>query len=164
MRIGQGFDAHRLAPGRALVLGGVTIDHPLGLLGHSDADVLCHAIADALLGAAALGDLGRHFPDSDPTYKDVSSLLLLQKTAALLSEKGLQIVNIDATVTAQTPRLALYIALMRENIAAALGICTEQVSVKATTTEGLGFTGRGEGIAVFACALAEESRGLGANK
>ncbi|MCL2816967.1 MAG: 2-C-methyl-D-erythritol 2,4-cyclodiphosphate synthase [Clostridiales bacterium] len=156
MRIGQGFDAHRLVPGRALVLGGVTIEHHLGLLGHSDADVLCHALADALLGAAALGDLGRHFPDSDPAYKDVSSLLLLQKTAALLQEKGLKIANLDATVTAQEPRLAPYIALMRENIAAACGIETGRVSVKATTTEGLGFTGRGEGIAVFACALVED--------
>lgn len=156
MRIGQGFDAHRLVPGRALVLGGVTIGHHLGLLGHSDADVLCHAIADALLGAAALGDLGRHFPDSDPAYKDISSLLLLRKTAALLREKSLKIANLDTTVTAQEPRLAPYIGLMRENIAAALEISAEQVSVKATTTEGLGFTGRGEGIAVFACALLEE--------
>jgi len=157
VRIGQGFDAHRLVPGRALVLGGVVIEHPLGLLGHSDADVLCHAVADALLGAASLGDLGRHFPDRDPAYKDVSSLLLLQKVEQLLFIEGLEIVNIDSTVIAQEPRLAPYIEQMRRNIAAALGIEAEQVSVKATTTEGLGFPGRGEGIAASACALLEKS-------
>jgi len=150
MRIGQGYDVHRLVAGRKLVLGGVDIPHETGLLGHSDADVLCHAIADALLGAAALGDIGRHFPDSDPEYKGISSLVLLEKTAELLKNAGFAVSNVDSTVAAQAPKLAPYIAEMRENIAAALGIAPERVSVKATTEEGLGFTGRKEGISAYA--------------
>jgi len=153
MRVGQGYDVHRLVSGRPLILGGVHIPFPQGLLGHSDADVLCHAIADALLGAAAAGDIGRHFPNTDPQWKGVSSLLLLQKVAAMLAEQRFVVVNVDATVVAERPMLAPYVEHMRQNIASALGVPCAAVSVKATTTEGLGLTGRGEGIAASAVAL-----------
>lgn len=146
MRIGMGYDVHRLAEGRDLIIGGVTIPYEKGLLGHSDADVLLHAVSDALLGAAALGDIGKHFPDTDPAYKGISSLLLLEKVGALLEENGFLIENIDATIIAQAPKMRPYIDTMRENIAKALGIEVNQVNVKATTEEGLGFTGVGEGI------------------
>ena len=155
MRVGQGFDVHRLAAGRRLVIGGVEIAHDKGLLGHSDADVLLHAICDALLGAAALGDIGKHFPDSDARYKDIDSRALLREVAGLVAEKGLRIANIDATIVAEAPRMAPHIPRMVANIAADCGISPESVNVKATTTEGLGFTGRGEGIAAQAiCCLA----------
>lgn len=153
MRIGQGYDVHRLVNGRPLILGGVHIPFPQGLLGHSDADVLCHAIADALLGAAAAGDIGRHFPDTDPQWEGVSSLLLLERVAAMLAEEHLVVVNVDATVVAERPLLAPYIDQMRENIASALRVPSAAISVKATTTEGLGLTGRGEGIAASAVTL-----------
>ena len=146
MRIGMGYDVHRLVEGRDLIMGGVKIPYEKGLLGHSDADVLLHAISDALLGAAALGDIGKHFPDTDPAYKGISSLILLSKVGELLENKGFLIENIDATIIAQAPKMRPYIDTMRENIAQALGIMTEQVNVKATTEEGLGFTGSGEGI------------------
>lgn len=155
MRIGQGYDVHRLVEDRPLILGGVEIPHDRGLLGHSDADVLLHAIADALLGAAALGDIGKHFPDSDPAYKGISSLKLLAYVGALLSEHGYHIVNIDSTVIAQAPKLLPHIPKMRENIASALRIASSAVSVKATTEEGLGFTGDKSGIAAQAIALIE---------
>ena len=153
MRIGQGFDAHAFTAGRKLVIGGVTIPHDKGLEGHSDADVLLHAICDALIGAAALGDIGRHFPDSDPKYKDIDSRKLLRATAALLVKNGLGVVNLDATIIAQVPRMAPHIPAMITNIAADLGVPQSDVSVKAKTTERLGFTGRGEGIAAEAVAL-----------
>ena len=153
MRIGTGYDVHRLAEDRALVIGGVEIPYEKGLLGHSDADVLLHAIMDALLGAAALGDIGRHFPDSDPAYKGISSLVLLEKVGALLSERGFIIENIDSTIVAQAPKMRPYIETMRENIATVLGMETEFVNVKATTEEGLGFTGAGEGMAARAVCL-----------
>ncbi len=146
MRVGMGYDVHRLTEGRALIIGGVKIPYEKGLLGHSDADVLLHAISDALLGAAALGDIGKHFPDTDPAYKGISSLILLEKVGALLEEKNFLIENIDAAIIAQAPKMRPYIDRMRENIAKALGITMEQVNVKATTEEGLGFTGIGEGI------------------
>lgn len=146
MRVGMGYDVHRLVEGRELIIGGVTIPYAKGLLGHSDADVLLHAISDALLGAAGLGDIGKHFPDSDPAYKGISSLVLLEKVGALLEEKGFLIENIDATIIAQEPRMRPYIDSMQENIAKALGVDVSQVNVKATTEEGLGFTGAGEGI------------------
>ncbi len=146
MRIGMGYDVHRLVEGRDLIMGGVKIPYEKGLLGHSDADVLLHAISDALLGAAALGDIGKHFPDTDSAYKGISSLLLLEKVGQLLEEKGYLIENIDATIIAQAPKMRPYIDTMRENIARALQISAEQVNVKATTEEGLGFTGTGEGI------------------
>ena len=146
MRIGMGYDVHRLVEGRDLIIGGVNIPYEKGLLGHSDADVLLHAISDALLGAAALGDIGKHFPDSDPAYKGISSLLLLQRVGELLEEKGFLIENIDATIIAQAPKMRPHIDTMCQNIAQALGISVEQVNVKATTEEGLGFTGSGEGI------------------
>ena len=155
MRIGQGFDVHQLVPGRRLVMGGVEIAHDKGLLGHSDADVLLHAICDALLGAAALGDIGRHFPDSDAKYKGIDSRQLLRHVAALLSERGHRVANIDATIVAQAPRMAPHIPSMVANIAADVGIGAERVNVKATTTEQLGFTGRGEGIAAQAICLLE---------
>ncbi len=157
MRIGLGYDAHRLVEGRRLVLGGVAIPHPLGLLGHSDADVLSHAVGDALLGAAAAGDLGTHFPDSDPAYKDISSLVLLEKIAALVKARGFKPVNVDATIVAEKPRLAPHIPAMVANLAAALGLPPEAVNVKATTTEQMGFTGKGEGLAAYAVALVEEA-------
>lgn len=153
MRIGQGFDVHAFVEGRKLVLGGVVIPHPLGLAGHSDADVLIHAICDALLGAAGLGDIGQHFPDDDPQYKDADSTALLRSVVSSLSSAGWGIVNVDATVIAQQPRLAPFIAQMREQLASALGIPSAQINIKATTTERLGFTGRGEGIAAQAIAL-----------
>lgn len=146
MRVGMGYDVHRLVEGRELIIGGVTIPYAKGLLGHSDADVLLHAISDALLGAAGLGDIGKHFPDRDPAYKGISSLVLLEKVGALLEEKGFLIENIDATIIAQEPKMRPYIDSMQENIAKALGVDVSQVNVKATTEEGLGFTGAGEGI------------------
>lgn len=152
VRIGMGYDVHKLVEGRKLILGGVDIPHSLGLLGHSDADVLLHAIKDALLGAAALGDIGRHFPDSDDQYKGASSLMLLAKVAAILKSHGYQVNNIDATVVAEKPKLAPHIPTMNENIAKVLGIEPHQINVKATTTEGLGFTGQKEGIAAYAVA------------
>ena len=153
IRIGQGYDVHRLTAGRKLILGGVEIPFEKGLLGHSDADVLLHALCDALLGAAALGDIGKHFPDSDPAYAGVSSLFLLEETARLLREAGYTVGNVDSTVIAQKPKLAPFLPEMRRNIARVLGIPVENVSVKATTEEGLGFTGSGEGIAASAVAL-----------
>ena len=153
MRIGQGFDAHALVSGRKLVIGGVTIPHDRGLDGHSDADVLLHAICDALIGAAALGDIGRHFPDTDPRYRGIDSRKLLRETAALLGSRGWRIVNLDATIIAQAPRMAPHIPAMVANIAADLGMAETDVSVKAKTTEKLGFTGREEGIAAQAVAL-----------
>ena len=146
MRIGMGYDVHRLVEGRDLIMGGVKIPYEKGLLGHSDADVLLHAISDALLGAAALGDIGKHFPDSDPAYKGIDSRKLLRKVGELLEEKGFLIENIDATIIAQAPKMRPHIDQMRANIAADLGIMVDQVNVKATTEEGLGFTGTGEGI------------------
>ena len=153
MRIGQGYDVHRLKEGRKLILGGVEIPYEKGLDGHSDADVLVHAVMDALLGAAALGDIGQHFPDTDPAYKGISSIALLKHVGALLDEHHYVIENIDATIIAQRPKLLPYRPQMAENIAAALGSRTGQVSVKATTEEGLGFTGAGEGMAAHAVAL-----------
>lgn len=142
----MGYDVHKLVEGRKLILGGVEIPHTLGLLGHSDADVLIHAIMDALLGAAALGDIGKHFPDTDPAYKGISSMKLLEHVGKLIEEKGYVIDNIDATIIAQKPKLRPYIEEMEQNIAKALGISKEQVNVKATTEEGLGFTGTEQGI------------------
>ena len=153
MRIGQGYDVHRLVEGRKLIIGGVDIPYEKGLLGHSDADVLLHAVMDALLGAAALGDIDQHFPDSDERYKGISSIALLKEVGKILQENGYMIENIDSTVIAQRPKLLPYRPQMAENIAAALGIEKEQVSVKATTEEGLGFTGTGEGISAQAIAL-----------
>jgi len=155
MRIGQGFDVHRLVAGRKLVIGGVEIAHDKGLLGHSDADVLLHAICDALLGAAALGDIGRHFPDSDARYRGIDSRELLRHVALLLRERGLRVVNVDATVIAEEPRMAPHIPAMVAHIAADLAIALHCVNVKATTTEKLGFAGRGEGIAAQAICLIE---------
>ena len=153
MRIGQGYDVHRLVEGRKLILGGVEIPYEKGLLGHSDADVLLHAVMDALLGAAALGDIGQHFPDSDERYKGISSVELLKEVGKILQENGYRIENIDSTVIAQRPKLLPYRPQMAKNIADALGIEPDQVSVKATTEEGLGFTGAGEGISAQAIAL-----------
>ena len=155
MRIGQGFDVHRLVAGRRLVIGGVEIAHDKGLLGHSDADVLLHAVCDALLGAAALGDIGKHFPDSDPKYRGIDSRELLRNVMALLGARGRRVVNVDATIIAQAPRMAPHIPKMVANIAADLGLEPHCVNVKATTTEELGFTGRGEGIAAQAICLVE---------
>ncbi|MBC3900430.1 2-C-methyl-D-erythritol 2,4-cyclodiphosphate synthase [Acetobacterium malicum] len=150
MRVGMGYDVHRLVEERPLILGGVKIEHPLGLLGHSDADVLVHAIIDALLGALALGDIGKHFPDTEGVYKDCDSLLLLKKVGQLVAEKGYTINNIDSTIIAQAPKLAPYIEIMRENIRRTLDLPGDCVSVKATTEEGLGFTGSEQGIAANA--------------
>ncbi len=155
MRIGQGFDVHAFVEGRKLVVGGVEIPYEKGLDGHSDADVLLHAICDALLGAAALGDIGWHYPDTDPTYRGADSRTLLQEVGKKIGAQGYRIVNIDATIIAQAPRMAPYVARMIGNIAADLGLKPAAVSVKATTTEMLGFTGRGEGIAAQAVALIE---------
>ena len=152
-RIGHGLDVHAFAVGRDCIIGGVKIDHPVGLLGHSDADVLLHAICDALLGAAALGDIGRHFPDSDSRYKGIDSRELLRHVAGLLRERGWQTGNVDATIIAQAPKMAPHIAAMCANIAADLGVAVDAINVKATTTEQLGFTGRGEGIAAEAVCL-----------
>ncbi len=156
MRIGHGYDVHKLAENRELIIGGVKISFEKGLLGHSDADVLLHAICDALLGAAALGDIGKHFPDTDPEFRGVDSMLLLKKVAELLWDKGYKIINIDATVLAQRPKLLPYILKMRENIASMAGVDTDCVSVKATTEEGLGFTGEGFGIAAHAVCLIDK--------
>jgi 2-C-methyl-D-erythritol 2,4-cyclodiphosphate synthase len=153
MRIGEGWDVHALVPGRALVVGGVTIDHPRGLLGHSDADVLLHAITDALLGAAALGDIGSHFPDTDAQHRGADSLVLLRTVAQRLRQAGYEIGNIDATIVAQAPRMAPHIALMRERIAQALGVSVGQVNVKAKTAEKLGPVGQGQSMEARAVAL-----------
>lgn len=152
MRIGQGYDVHRLAEGRKLILGGVEIPYEKGLSGHSDADVLVHGVMDALLGAAALGDIGEHFPDTDPAYAGISSIELLRRVGELLEREGYVVENIDATVIAQRPKLAPYRSEMAENIAKALKLSTDRVSIKATTEEGLGFTGAGEGISAQAIA------------
>ena len=155
LRIGHGYDVHRLTEGRRLILGGVEVPYEKGLLGHSDADVLTHAVMDALLGAAALGDIGKLFPDTDAAYAGISSILLLELVAERLREAGYAVVNLDATVLAQAPKLAPYRERMRENLACALALDTSRVSVKATTEEGLGFTGEGLGIAAHAVALLE---------
>ena len=152
IRVGFGYDVHKLVPDRPLILGGVTISHHRGLLGHSDADVLAHSVMDALLGALALGDIGRHFPDTDPAYRGSDSIALLEKVAAMVRIRGWRVNNLDATVCAQAPRLAPHIDRMRRNIACAIGMAPELVSVKATTTEGLGFAGRAEGISSYAIA------------
>jgi len=157
MRIGQGFDVHALVAGRRLVIGGVHIPHSKGLAGHSDADVLLHAICDALLGAAALGDIGMHFPDKDPGYRDIDSRVLLREVSRKIAAQGFRVRNVDATIIAQEPRMAPHVPKMIGNIAADLGLNPAQVSVKATTTEGLGTTGRGEGIAAQAIALIERA-------
>lgn len=156
-RIGHGYDVHCLTEGRALILGGVQVPYALGLLGHSDADVLTHAVMDALLGAAGLGDIGRHFPDTDERYRGISSLLLLEHVRQLLADAGWRAGNIDATVIAQRPKLAPFLDEMRQKLAATLGISPDCVNVKATTEEGLGFSGRGEGIAAHAVALLERA-------
>ena len=153
MRIGMGYDVHKLTENRKLILGGVDIPYEKGLLGHSDADVLIHAIMDAILGAAALGDIGKHFPDTDPAYEGISSIKLMEHVAGLLRENGFEIGNIDATVIAQKPKLAAYIPQMRQNMADVLDIEVSQINVKATTEEGLGFTGAGQGIASQAICL-----------
>ena len=153
MRIGTGYDVHKLVEGRRLIIGGVEIPYEKGLLGHSDADVLVHAVMDALLGAAALGDIGKHFPDSDPKYKGADSLMLMREVRRILSENGFEVGNVDATIIAQAPKMNPHIDTMRRNIADALGLDVSQVSVKATTEERLGFTGRGEGISAQAVAL-----------
>ena len=155
LRIGHGYDVHRLAEGRKLILGGVEVSWDRGLLGHSDADVLVHAVMDALSGASRLGDIGKLFPDTDPAYAGISSLKLLAEVGRLLAERGFAVVNIDATLLAQAPKIAPYRARMAENMAMALGIEPERVNVKATTEEGLGFTGTGEGMAAHAVALVE---------
>ena len=155
MRIGHGYDVHRLTEGRRLILGGVEIPYERGLLGHSDADVLTHAVMDALLGAAGLGDIGRHFPDSDPAYAGADSLVLLDHVVSLLRARGWQVGNVDATVLAQRPKLAPHIGAMRDNLAAHLKVGRERVNVKATTEEGLGFTGSGDGMAAHAVCLIE---------
>lgn len=155
MRVGHGYDVHKLVENRELILGGVHIPYEKGLLGHSDADVLLHAICDSLLGAAALGDIGKHFPDTDSEFKGINSLILLSKTGELLKENGYVISNIDSTIIAQKPKLAPYIQQMRENISVALNIPISDVSVKATTEEGLGFSGRGEGISAQCVSLIE---------
>ena len=155
LRVGHGYDVHRLVAGRALILGGVTVPFDRGLLGHSDADVLTHAVMDALLGAAALGDIGKLFPDSDAAYAGADSMLLLRRVTALLREHGWQVGNVDATVVAQAPKLAPYIPEMRRRLAEAMGLDVDCVSVKATTEERLGFTGSGEGMAAHAVALIE---------
>lgn len=153
MRIGMGYDVHRLVPDRKLIIGGVLIPHELGLLGHSDADVLLHAIMDSLLGAAALGDIGKHFPDSDEKYKGISSLKLLEHVGKLINETDYKICNIDATIIAERPKMAPYISQMRENIAKALNISVSDINVKATTEEGLGFTGEKKGISAQSICL-----------
>ena len=158
MRVGMGYDVHKLTEGRKLILGGVDIPWEKGLLGHSDADVLIHAVMDALLGAAALGDIGKHFPDTDPAYKGISSIKLLVHVAGLLREQGYEVGNIDATIIAQKPKMAPHIPQMRKNMAEALGIPESKINVKATTEEGLGFTGSGEGISSQAICLLTEKR------
>ena len=158
MRIGHGYDVHRLVEGRKLILGGVEIPYEKGLLGHSDADVLTHALMDALLGAAALGDIGKLFPDNDPRYAGADSVMLLREVHRVLTEAGYRVENVDCTILAQRPRLAPFIPRMRENLAEAMGLEVGCVSVKATTEEGLGFTGEGLGIAAHAVALIEQNR------
>lgn len=155
MRIGHGYDVHRLVEDRKLIMGGVTIPYEKGLLGHSDADVLLHAIADALLGALALGDIGKHFPDTDPTFKGADSLKLLEHVVGLVQTKAYRVCNLDATIIAQRPKMAPHIPAMRENIARACGVDSSRINVKATTEEGLGFTGTGEGISAHAVVLLE---------
>lgn len=158
MRIGLGYDVHKLVPDRKLWLGGIEVPHTKGLLGHSDADVLIHAICDALLGAAALGDIGKHFPDKDPKYKGIDSKILLRKCGELLAQQGYHIANIDSIVVAQQPKIGPFIPQMRETLAQTLNIKVGQISVKATTTEWLGFEGREEGISAHAVALIEENQ------
>lgn len=153
MRVGMGYDVHKLAEGRELIIGGVTIPYEMGLLGHSDADVLLHAIMDALLGAAALGDIGKHFPDTDPAYLGASSIELLKSVGELLKKNKYAIGNIDATIIAQRPKMLPHIPAMRENVAKALGVLVDQINIKATTEEGLGFTGEGAGISAQAICL-----------
>ncbi|MCK9377201.1 MAG: 2-C-methyl-D-erythritol 2,4-cyclodiphosphate synthase [Syntrophobacterales bacterium] len=153
MRVGLGYDAHRLVAGRSLILGGVAIPHTLGLLGHSDADVLSHAIGDALLGAVGAGDLGTHFPDKDPAYKGISSLILLARIMDIVRERGFAPVNVDATIVAQAPRLAPHIPGMQATLAPILGLTAAEVNIKATSTEQMGFAGRGEGMAAYAVVL-----------
>ena len=160
LRIGHGYDVHRLVEGRKLILGGVEIPWERGLLGHSDADVLTHAVMDALTGAARLGDIGKLFPDTDPAYSGISSLLLLERVGALFMEKGFAVVNIDATLLAQAPKVGPYRPEMERNLATALGIAPEQINVKATTEEGLGFTGDGSGMAAHALVLLEKENGM----
>jgi 2-C-methyl-D-erythritol 2,4-cyclodiphosphate synthase len=157
MRVGLGYDAHRLVEGRPLILGGVRIPYHLGLTGHSDADVLSHALGDALLGAVGAGDLGTHFPDRDPAYRNISSLVLLERIMTLVKARGFKPVNLDAVVVAQEPRLAPYLEEMIANLAPILGLDPEAINLKATTTEHLGFTGRGEGIAAYAVVLVEKT-------
>lgn len=159
LRIGQGYDAHRLVEKRKLILGGVEIPYELGLLGHSDADVLVHAIMDAILGALAEGDIGKHFPDTDEEMRGISSLNLLERVSTLMKNRGYRLVNLDSTVVMQRPKISAYIEGMREKIAAALSVEKEMVSVKATTEEGMGYTGSGEGIKAMAIALIEKSEG-----
>ena len=156
IRVGHGYDVHKLVEGRKLILGGVEIPYEKGLLGHSDADVLLHAVSDALLGAAGLGDIGRHFPDTDPKYKGADSLMLLREVYRKISEKGFRVGNIDVTMIAQKPKLKDFIPQMQENIAAAVGVTPDRVNVKATTEEKLGFTGTGEGMACHAVCLLED--------
>ena len=156
MRIGHGYDGHRLVEGQKLILGGVEIQHTLGLLSHSDADVLTHAVMDALLGAAGLWDIGHAFPDTDPAYEGISSLILLERVLEMLDKQGYRVGNVDATILAQRPKLAPHIPAMRDNLARVLGVSASRVNVKATTEEWLGFTGREEGMAVHAVALLEE--------
>jgi 2-C-methyl-D-erythritol 2,4-cyclodiphosphate synthase len=158
MRIGFGYDSHRLAAGRKLVLGGVEIESDRGLLGHSDADVLLHALCDAILGAAGLGDIGRHFPDTDPAYRGISSLLLLERVTALALARGLKVCNADTTVVLEKPKLASHLPAMAANIASVLGVNPDRVGVKAKTSEGMGLVGAGEGAAAFAVALLEEEK------
>jgi 2-C-methyl-D-erythritol 2,4-cyclodiphosphate synthase len=158
MRIGQGYDVHALVAGRRLVIGGVDIPHARGLQGHSDADVLLHAICDALLGAAALGDIGRHYPDTNPGFQDIDSRMLLRETAKKVVAAGYRIVNVDATIIAEAPRMAPHVSRMIGNIAADLGVAPAAINIKATTTEELGFIGREEGIAAQAVALIEETK------
>jgi 2-C-methyl-D-erythritol 2,4-cyclodiphosphate synthase len=156
MRVGLGYDAHRLVAGRPLILGGVEIPHAQGLLGYSDADVLSHAIGDALLGAVGAGDLGTHFPDKDPAYEGISSLILLERIMQIVRDRGFAPVNIDATLVAQQPRLAPHIPAMQANLAPILGLTPADINIKATTTEQMGFTGRGEGMAAYAVVLVEK--------
>lgn len=157
MRVGLGYDAHRLVAGRPLILGGVAIPYHLGLLGHSDADVLSHAIGDALLGAVGAGDLGRHFPDKDPAYKNISSLVLLEKIMEIMRQRGYQAVNLDATVVCEAPRLTPHFPEMIAKLAPVMGLAPEDINLKATTTEQMGFTGRGEGIAAYAVVLVKKT-------
>ncbi|MEW6352917.1 MAG: 2-C-methyl-D-erythritol 2,4-cyclodiphosphate synthase [Pseudomonadota bacterium] len=156
MKIGHGYDAHAFAPGRKLIVGGVHVPYERGLLAHSDGDVLIHAVCDALLGAAGLGDIGRHFPDSQAEYRNIDSRILLRKIAALLGENKLTVGNVDATILAQAPKFAAHFAAMQKNLSADLGIDASRVNIKATTTEGMGFIGRAEGIAAYAVVLLEE--------